>query len=352
MRNSRMKRFIFFCIFLISFLFQNYIFAQKVDTLRITDTLNIVFNLGHSINTPFDEFLPKIYKDTVSFRRNEPVKKNEFEEFIYRFDVRKISKNTRIMPFDTVPIKDYQESSKSLEKNYKLDPSTPVFFNYSDSIRRWEKPKALPFGVGDKFAANSKYNDIHPCVSITGDTIVFASDRGKKPQDPPQNNTDLYMMRRLPNGKWSAPALIGGGINTEQNEISPFIAPDGTLYYSSKGFRKGLAEIYFSGEDKNHTETLSDLQIIESAYNYDIIKAEKVGNKWANPQKLPYPINTEWDEIGPTAAYGTLIFASNRPSDNEWGRCYGGFDLFIHQSVEVTVKKEIPAESTTYNASK
>jgi len=62
-------------------------------------------------------------------------------------------------------------------------------------------------------------------------TIYYASygdsDTGQK---------DIYMRRKLPDGSWSLPQVISGGVNTKSDEDFPFMqAGSNYLYFSSKG---------------------------------------------------------------------------------------------------------------------
>jgi len=48
---------------------------------------------------------------------------------------------------------------------------------------------------------------------------------------------DLYVSFLQPNGKWSQPRNLGYGLNTELQEMTPYLAPDNkTLYFSSNGY--------------------------------------------------------------------------------------------------------------------
>ena len=54
-------------------------------------------------------------------------------------------------------------------------------------------------------------------------------------------------------GNWSKPFNLGPKINTEGNELSPFISNDGVLYFSSDGHGGlGALDIYFSVPGTRH----------------------------------------------------------------------------------------------------
>ncbi len=82
--------------------------------------------------------------------------------------------------------------------------------------------------------------------------------------------SDLYVSRRIENGKYSQPQKIAG-LNTGRDEFAPYLAPDGkTLYFSSsrKDMGEGSADIYVS-------RRLDDTWM-----------------KWSDPVNIGRPVNT------------------------------------------------------------
>lgn len=126
----------------------------------------------------------------------------------------------------------------------------------------WTEPENMgPF-------VNSPYWDSQPSLSPDGSRLFFSSDRpygvGKK---------DLWMSTMDEDGKWSRAVNLGPGINTPENEVSPFVHANGTsLFYSSNG-REGLG-------------------------NHDIYMTSIRENFGAESVNLGYPINTSGDESG------------------------------------------------------
>jgi hypothetical protein len=145
---------------------------------------------------------------------------------------------------------------------------------------------------------NSQYWESTPSISADGSTLFFASNRpgglGAK---------DIWISRMKPDGTWSTPKNPGKNINTEGNEMSPFIHFDGrTLYFASDG-RPGMGgyDIYMSRMNDDST--------------------------WSEPKNLGYPINTYNDEMGLVidAAGTTGYFSSRR--DNVTGKDIFYFSL-------------------------
>lgn len=272
-------------------------------------TEGIFRNLGPGINTEGDEYLPNVYKDTLYFRRSFGYQEHE----ILLTDISGYNCMNEAVSFELVNIKKYTNTTVDANRTIRSNLSTPSFNNYSDSIQLWDKSYEME-------ELSSEGHDFHPSFSVTGDTLVFASTR-----PDPNGQSDLYVAVRRSNGKWSRPRKLPRGINTDENEISPYIALDGTLYYSSKGFTKGRATVAVSGKSRSKN---SNLYFLESSLNYDIIKAELGDKFWTDPQKMPYPVNTEFDDLGPTVYKGKLYLSSNRSPAYDWGNNYGGFDIY------------------------
>ena len=124
---------------------------------------------------------------------------------------------------------------------------------------------------------NGEKNELY--FSSFGDS----EDRGK----------DIYVVRRLPNGGWSAPYNLGPEINTEFDEDYPFLHPSGkVLYFCSKGHN--------------------------SMGGYDIFRSElnEETNTWQKPVNMDFPINSPDDDILFITDYDekSAWFASSRSS--------------------------------------
>lgn len=92
---------------------------------------------------------------------------------------------------------------------------------------KWGNITALPIN-GKEFYSTS------PSLSKDGSTLYFSSNRpGGK------GGNDIWKVAVKADGTYGTPENLGDKVNTEGSEQFPFIADDGTLYFSSNG-KKGL----------------------------------------------------------------------------------------------------------------
>jgi outer membrane protein OmpA-like peptidoglycan-associated protein/tetratricopeptide (TPR) repeat protein len=87
----------------------------------------------------------------------------------------------------------------------------------------FRNPVPMPFN-------DNNYSCIHPCISEDGRNLFFSSN-----MPGGFGGFDLYRVGLQENGKWGDPVNLGKTVNTEENEIFPWVSR-GLLYFSSKGF--------------------------------------------------------------------------------------------------------------------
>ncbi len=128
----------------------------------------------------------------------------------------------------------------------------------------WSEAKELAFNDDD-------FDTCHPTLSEDGNVLFFSSDRPGG-----FGGMDLYKSRRMGNG-WSEPENLGPEINTEGNEIFPYIHEDGTLFFASNGL-PGIGGL----------DIFSTVGVQGQDYN----------TTWSKPNNLGKPLNTKKDDFG------------------------------------------------------
>lgn len=100
----------------------------------------------------------------------------------------------------------------------------------------WEELKELPFNSKD-------FSCGHPAISPDNTTLYFASD-----MPGGFGGSDIYYVKRQ-DTTWSKPVNLGSDINTEGEEMFPFMDEDGYLYFASNGLLGiGGLDIFMAAE--------------------------------------------------------------------------------------------------------
>lgn len=97
------------------------------------------------------------------------------------------------------------------------------------SIFRAERDGAGWKGNDPFLYNNTECSVGHPAISADGRWFFFVSD-----MPGGYGGTDLYVCENR-GGQWAEPRNLGPGINSARDELFPFVAADGTLYFASSG---------------------------------------------------------------------------------------------------------------------
>lgn len=139
----------------------------------------------------------------------------------------------------------------------------------------WTEPEAFEFN-------SDEYNVGHGVYSPDGKRLYFSSEAPKG-----KGAADIYYCERLGKG-WGTPVNLGDKINTEGDELFPFVH-EHTLFFASNGLF-GLGGL-------------------------DIFEVELNGEQ--TPRNLGYPVNTSHDDFGLVYnASGVIGFLSSNRGDN------------------------------------
>jgi peptidoglycan-associated lipoprotein len=141
----------------------------------------------------------------------------------------------------------------------------------------WGEPQVLSF-------SNDSITCGHPCLNKAGDVLFFSSD-----MPGGFGGKDIWYVTYSKRGKtWGDPINLGETINTDGDDMYPFVADDGTLYFSSNGHvGLGGVDIYYSkGENTD----------------------------WSEPVNMKSPINSSGDDFAMTLAKDkeSGYYSSNR----------------------------------------
>lgn len=120
--------------------------------------------------------------------------------------------------------------------------------------------------LGDN--VNTQYVEVAASMAVDGSQLFIAREAPGG-----EGGTDIYMSRRLPNGRWSKATSLGPVINTRYNESFPHMMADmKTLYFCSEG----------------HT-SMGGFDIFTSTW-------DELTQTWSTPRNIGYPVNTVDDD--------------------------------------------------------
>ncbi|MBK7937028.1 MAG: OmpA family protein [Lewinellaceae bacterium] len=166
----------------------------------------------------------------------------------------------------------------------------------------WTNITGLPFN-------SDEYSVAHPSLSADGQRLYFSSN-----MPGGYGDMDLYVSE-LVNERWGPGVNLGPVVNTEGNEIFPYIDPNNRLYFSSNGhIGLGGLDIYYT-----------------------------TGNglyQWNLPVNLGFPMNSKSDDFGIT--FGGDLTWGYFSSDRDGGA--GRDDVYGFQ------KSASPVEIFVYDA--
>ncbi len=179
---------------------------------------------------------------------------------------------------------------------------------------RYKNPIVLPFN-------NKEFNFTHPFISEDGNTLLFASD-----MEGGMGGFDIYKVIKQADGKWGKPINMGPKINSEENDLYPYVS-GGILFYTSKGLNGyGGYDIYVSMLDRSFNAT-------------------------GLTRNIGKPVNSERDDMAMITKDGgiTGYFSSNRNNESGDDYLYYFIDKDTYKAPvavakvdPVVAKKDIP----------
>ena len=106
---------------------------------------------------------------------------------------------------------------------------------------QWTSPEVTSF--------SKTHSAVDPTITRDGNQLFFISNRPLGGSEP----WDIWTTVRMETGQWGEPENLGPPINTDVNEIYPSVSADGSLYFSSdREGGKGKGDIYVSRLDNGH----------------------------------------------------------------------------------------------------
>lgn len=270
-------------------------------------------NLGSKVNTEFDEFGP-VQSPTnpgryyFSSARNgttgglrdkkglSDVLRGHYSVDMFLVDLKDGNWST-VLPFEQL----LNTPKHEVLQDFSQDGSIIYFVRsndlkkgilYSDTFNIDRDPAKFPFPADLPFKSERGDKDL---FIFNDSLIIFAAEL-----ESGYGGYDIYYAEKT-GEQWQTPVNLGNGINSEANEISPFLIKSGEI-------------LYFSSD---RTETFGGYDIFFTAFT------SKTG--WKEAQNIGPPINSSGNDVDMELSFDGMsaIFTSDRVES------MGGKDLYI-----------------------
>lgn len=288
----------------------------------ISHPLNVTFeNLGKEVNSKYPDYYPYVIQSEgilyfTSRRETNTGNMNSWEGY-YTSDIY-FSKVTNGAFTKAKNLGTLVNTAEDEECVY-VTPDGKNMVIYQDNIRMnisgdlfltsLGKGKTFPKPVGFDEPLNTDALELEGCISSDLKTMIISTDRKGG-----MGETDLYMLKQLPSGKWATPVNLGPNINTKYREGFPvYDEASQTLYFASEG-----------------PKSMGGFDIFKSTY-------DSVSKSFSPAINLGYPINTPEDNMEFTFAGNRRdgYISAVRPEG------YGDLDLYKVTFNEVEIRQTI-----------
>ena len=241
---------------------------------------HIILDEFKNTNTTYDDFNPQVSRDgsTIVFSSNRTRSDKQNEEifdintgnhFTDLYIIYKDLKNESWMESKLLKFSKSKSNQISIGKSNDIEK---VFFTNGVKDSKGKNTisysrKKQNFSYAKEFLDLSGFNISSLMITDDGENLFFSSNKSGG-----YGGEDLWVCKRESNS-WSKPTNMGASINSQFDEICPFLHSDGmTFFYSSNGEK--------------------------SIGGYDVFYNQKgTDENWSSSVNLGTPINTVNDEI-------------------------------------------------------
>lgn len=257
----------------------------------------------------------KVERATTLFRSAEFAFKNKDKVSAYAY--RPLSDTVNCFAMQYFPVLTADEQQLIFTRRVSNDPNADedLVVSYRNNKGRWTSPVSISKNI------NTRLNEGTCTISADGRKLIFTSCSGRDGI----GSCDLYETQKIGND-WTVPKNLGSNVNSVAWESQPSLSADGrTLYFvSDRSNGLGRRDIWFSTLDQKGTWTKAqnvgkqinsqfdeispfihaNNQTLFFASNglpgfggYDVFYSDKDSTSWTTPKNIGSPVNTHEDQF-------------------------------------------------------
>lgn len=257
----------------------------------------------------------KVERATTLFRSAEFAFKNKDKVSAYAY--RPLSDTVNCFAMQYFPVLTADEQQLIFTRRVSNDPNADedLVVSYRNNKGRWTSPVSISKNI------NTRLNEGTCTISADGRKLIFTSCSGRDGI----GSCDLYETQKIGND-WTVPKNLGSNVNSVAWESQPSLSADGRTLYFVSDRRNGLGrrDIWFSTLDEKGTWTKAqnvgkqinsqfdeispfihaNNQTLFFASNglpgfggYDVFYSDKDSTSWTTPKNIGSPVNTHEDQF-------------------------------------------------------
>jgi outer membrane protein OmpA-like peptidoglycan-associated protein len=257
----------------------------------------------------------KIDRATMFFKSAEFALKNQAKKTAFKQRALSDTVNRFVMQYFPVLTADQKQLIFTRREGDGPNDDEDLMVSTKDETGRWKLPQSISKNI------NTPLNEGTCAISADGRRLIFTSCSGRDGI----GSCDLYESKKI-GEVWTAPKNLGRNVNTNEWESQPSLSADGRTLYFVSDRRAGLGrrDIWISTLDDQGvwTRAVNAGKQINSQFDeispfihvndrslyfasnglpgfggYDLYVSEKDSSKWSAPQNIGSPINDNEDQF-------------------------------------------------------
>jgi OmpA-OmpF porin, OOP family len=257
----------------------------------------------------------KIDRATMFFKSAEFALKNKAKKTAFKQRALSDTVNRFVMQYFPVLTADQKQLIFTRREGDGPNDDEDLMVSTRDENGKWKLPQSISKNI------NTPLNEGTCAISADGRRLIFTSCSGRDGI----GSCDLYESRKI-GEVWTAPKNLGRNVNTNEWESQPSLSADGRTLYFVSDRRAGLGrrDIWIStlNDQGVWTRAVNAGKQINSQFDeispfihvndralyfasnglpgfggYDLYVSEKDSSKWSAPQNIGSPINDNEDQF-------------------------------------------------------